>query len=158
RDALGQLPCGSKVGWGAFTGQRTMLLLPPVEVCANYDALLTSLERIDGRMRWTNWSRIAEGGVYSAVRTAQDLGHGTAVIFMTEGQEAPPLLKTSALTRDIKPGRVQGWLIGIGGDQAVPIPRTDDYGHRVGYWRAEDVIQVPEQDRAATAAPSHEEL
>ncbi|MGC2041361.1 MAG: MxaL protein, partial [Paraburkholderia caledonica] len=23
RDALGQLPCGSKVGWSAFTGQRS---------------------------------------------------------------------------------------------------------------------------------------
>ncbi len=158
RDALWQLPCGSKVGWGAFTGQRTMLLLPPVEVCANYDALLASLERIDGRMRWANWSRIAEGGVYSAVRAAQDLGHGTAVIFVTDGQEAPPVLRADALTRDINPGRVQGWLIGIGGDQAVPIPRTDEAGHRMGYWRAEDVIQIPEQDRAANAAPSHEEL
>ncbi|CAG9260478.1 MxaL protein [Paraburkholderia unamae] len=158
RDALGQLPCGSKVGWGAFTGQRTMLLLPPVEVCGNYDALLSSLERIDGHMRWTNWSRIAEGGVYSAVRAAQDVGHGAAVLFVTDGQEAPPLLHADTLARDINPGGVKGWLIGVGGDEAVPIPRTDDNGRRMGYWRAEDVIQVPEQDRAATTGPSHEEL
>ena len=77
RDALGQLPCGSKVGWSVFTGQRTLLLLPPVEVCSNFDALLSSLEGIDGRMRWTNWSRIAEGGIYSATRVAQIPGSQT---------------------------------------------------------------------------------
>ena len=59
REALTRLPCGSKVGWSIFTGQSTLLLLPPIEVCRNYDALLASLDAVDGRMRWTNWSRIA---------------------------------------------------------------------------------------------------
>jgi mxaL protein len=158
RDALGQLPCGSKVGWSVFTGQRTLLLLSPVEVCSNYDALLSSLDRIDGRMRWTNWSRIAEGGVYSAVRVAQDVGHGAAVVFVTDGQEAPPVLPSDALTRDINPAQVKGWLIGVGGDQAAPIPRTDADGNRDGYWQAEDVIQVPPLPGSATQAESHEEL
>jgi mxaL protein len=141
-----------------FTGQHTVLLLPPLEVCARYDALLSSLERIDGRMRWTNWSRIAEGGVFSAVRVAQALGHGTAVVFITDGQEAPPLLGRAIDARDINPARVKGWLVGVGGDQPVPIPRTDDDGHRTGFWRAEDVVQVPPQSRSANEAPSHEEL
>lgn len=159
RDALGQLPCGSKVGWSVFTGQRTLLLLPPVEVCSNYDALLSSLDRIDWRMRWTNWSRIAEGGVYSAVRVARDVGHGAAVVFVTDGQEAPPVLPSDPMIRDINPAQVvKGWLIGVGGDQAAPIPRTDADGNRVGYWRAEDVIQVPPIPGSATQAESHEEL
>jgi mxaL protein len=84
RDAMGQLPCGSKVGWSVFTGQRTLLLLAPVEVCGNFDALLSSLDQIDWRMRWTNWSRIAEGGIYSATRVAQDVGQGAAVVFVTD--------------------------------------------------------------------------
>ena len=158
RDALGQLPCGSKVGWSVFTGQRTLLLLPPVEVCGNYDALLSSLDRIDWRMRWTNWSRIAEGGVYSAVRVAQDVGHGTAVVFVTDGHEAPPILPSDAPARDINPARVRGWLIGVGGDQAAPIPRTVANGSRDGYWQADDVIQVPPAPGSATSAESHEEL
>ena len=159
RDALGQLPCGSKIGWSVFTGQRTLLLLPPVEVCSNYDALLSSLDRIDWRMRWTNWSRIAEGGVYSAVRVARDVGHGAAVMFVTDGQEAPPVLPSDALKQDINPAaRVKGWLIGVGGDQAAPIPRTDADGTRDGYWQAEDVIQVPPMPGSATPAASHEEL
>ncbi|MFM0419530.1 vWA domain-containing protein [Paraburkholderia aromaticivorans] len=158
RDALGRLPCGSKLGWSVFTGQRTLLLLPPVEVCSNYDALLSSLDRIDWRMRWTNWSRIAEGGVYSAVRVAQDIGHGAAVVFVTDGQEAPPILPSDAPARDINPAQVKGWLIGVGGDQAAPIPRTDSDGRRDGYWQAEDVIQVPTRPGSETRAESHEEL
>ncbi|CAE6807122.1 hypothetical protein R69658_05230 [Paraburkholderia aspalathi] len=158
RDALGQLPCGSKVGWSVFTGQRTLLLLPPVAVCSNYDALLSSLDRIDWRMRWANWSRIAEGGVYSAVRVAQDVDHGAAVVFVTDGQEAPPVLPSDALTRDINPAQVKGWLIGVGGDQAAPIPRTDADGNRGGYWQAEDVIQVPSMPGSGTQVESHEEL
>ncbi|WP_245841196.1 MxaL protein [Paraburkholderia ribeironis] len=158
RDALGQLPCGSKVGWSVFTGQRTLLLLSPVEVCSNYDALLVSLDGIDGRMRWTNWSRIAEGGVYSAVRVAQDVGHGAAIVFVTDGQEAPPVLPSRALMRDINPARIKGWLIGVGGDQPVAIPKTDANGNRIGYWRAEDVIQVPPTPGSAAPVVTHEEL
>ncbi|MDR8401320.1 MULTISPECIES: vWA domain-containing protein [Paraburkholderia] len=158
RDAIGRLPCGSKVGWSVFTGQRTLLLLPPVEVCGNYDALLSSLDRIDWHMRWTNWSRIAEGGVYSAVRVAQDVGHGAAVVFVTDGQEAPPVLPSDAPARDINPAQVKGWLIGVGGDQAAPIPHTDADGKRSGYWQADDVIQAPPLPGSATQAESHEEL
>jgi mxaL protein len=158
RDALGQLPCGSKVGWSVFTGQRTLLLLSPVEVCNNYDALLMSLDGIDGRMRWTNWSRIAEGGVYSAVRVAQDVGKGAAVVFVTDGQEAPPVPPSRALMRDINPARIKGWLIGVGGDQPAAIPKTDGDGNRVGYWQSEDVIQVPATPGSNAPAETHEEL
>ncbi|MEC5404586.1 MxaL protein [Paraburkholderia sp. MPAMCS5] len=158
RDALGQLPCGSKIGWSAFTGQRSFLLLSPVEVCANYDALLSSLDRIDGNMRWTNYSRIAEGGVYSAVRVAQNAGDGTAVVFITDGQEAPPLLPSDALKQDINPAHVKGWLVGVGGDQPAPVPRTDANGNRVGYWQRDEVVQVPPMHASATHAQSHEEL
>lgn len=156
-DALGRLPCGSKVGWSIFTGQRTLLLLSPLEVCANYDALLMSLDGIDGRMRWTNWSRIAEGGVYSAVRVARDAGHGIAIVFATDGQEAPPLPSSRALMPDINPARIDGWLIGVGGDQPAAIPKSDSNGNRIGYWQADDVIQIPAASGADAQAESHEE-
>src|SRR5258708_2540915 len=60
RQALRSLPCGSRVGWGAFTGYRTLLLLAPVETCANYNDLLASLDKIDGRMRWSNASEVSK--------------------------------------------------------------------------------------------------
>ncbi|MDR5816943.1 MULTISPECIES: vWA domain-containing protein [unclassified Caballeronia] len=157
RDTLERLPCGSRIGWSIFTGQGTLLLMPPVEVCGNFDALQASLDGIGGDMRWTNWSRIAEGGVFAAVRTAKTIGHETGVLLITDGQEAPPVLADEPV-RDVPRGQVKGWLIGVGGDQPAPIPRTNADGRRVGYWQADQVIQVPAHSNPGVSAQSHEEL
>jgi mxaL protein len=142
RRALRELPCGSRVGWGAFAGYRTLLLLAPVEVCENYGDLLSSLAKVDGGMRWENASEITKG-VYWSMRAAKELGTGPNVIFVTDGQEAPPLDPTNLLPMfdDLKVGQVHGWLIGAGGYSPMPIPKTDDDGNRVGYWRADEVKQ-----------------
>jgi mxaL protein len=142
RRALRELPCGSKVGWGAFAGYRTLLLLAPVEVCENYGDLLTSLAKVDGGMRWENASEITKG-VYWSMRAAKELGSNPNVIFVTDGQEAPPLDPTNILPMfdDLKAGQVHGWLIGAGGYSPRPIPKTDDDGNRAGFWRADEVMQ-----------------
>jgi hypothetical protein len=106
----------------------------------------------------TNWSRIAEGGVYSAARVAEGVGHGAAVVFVTDGQEAPPVLPSRALMRDINPAGIKGWLIGVGGDQPAAIPKSDADGNRIGYWQADDVIQVPTTPGSDAPAETHEEL
>jgi mxaL protein len=139
--AIRELPCGSRVGLGAFTEYRTLLLLAPIEVCGNYNDLLVSLDYIDGRMRWRNSSEVAKG-VSWAVRAARDIGEGTNVVFLTDGQEAPPLRPSMQLLfDDVKPGQIHGWLMGVGGDVPMPIPKTDRNGNLLGYWRAEDVVQ-----------------
>jgi mxaL protein len=142
RRALRQLPCGSKVGWGAFAGYRTLLLLAPVEVCENYGDLLTSLDKVDGGMRWENASEITKG-VYWAMRAAKELASRPDVIFVTDGQEAPPQDPTNPLPMfdDLKPGQVGGWLLGAGGPVPMPIPKTDDDGNPEGFWRANEVLQ-----------------
>jgi mxaL protein len=142
RRALRELPCGSRVGWGAFAGYRTLLLLAPVEVCENYGDLLTSLAKVDGSMRWENASEITKG-VYWSMRAAKELGSSPNVIFVTDGQEAPPLDPTNILPMfdDLKVGQVHGWLIGAGGYSPLPIPKTDDDGNREGFWRADQVLQ-----------------
>ena len=142
RRALRELPCGSRVGWGAFAGYRTLLLLAPVEVCENYGDLLSSLAKVDGGMRWENASEITKG-VYWSMRAAKELGSSPNVIFVTDGQEAPPLDPTNILPMfdDLKVGQVHGWLIGAGGYAPRPIPKTDDDGNREGYWRADQVLQ-----------------
>ncbi len=142
RRALRELPCGSKVGWGAFAGYRTLLLLAPVEVCENYGDLLTSLAKVDGSMRWENASEITKG-VYWSMRAAKQLGSNPNVIFVSDGQEAPPLDPTNILPMfdDLKAGQVHGWLIGAGGYSLRPIPKTDDEGNREGFWRADEVTQ-----------------
>jgi mxaL protein len=157
-DVLQHLPCGSEIGWSVFTNQRSLLLVAPVEVCSNYDALLASLDQISGNMRWVNSSVIAQGGIYSAVRAATDLGHNTDVVFITDGQEAPPVAPNETTVRDIPQGLVHGWLIGVGGDQPAPIPKTNADGVRTGFWQADEVRQVRPEPGAPAVAESHEEL
>ena len=155
RRALRDLPCGSRVGWAAFTEYRTLLLLAPIEVCENYDDLLATLAGIDGRIRWGNASEVAKG-VFWAVRAARELPTHPAIVFLTDGQEAPPLgLSNFPMFEDLAPGQVRGWILGVGGRIPKPIPRTDADGRRVGTWRAEDVIQ---RDTAAGIARSQEHL
>lgn len=146
RRTLRDLPCGSRVGWAAFTGYRTIPLLAPVEVCANYNDLLASLEQIDGRMRWSNASEITKG-VYWSVLSAQEINLPSDmhpdVVFISDGQEAP-LLDPAYPPRvldDLQKDAIRGWLIGAGADAPSPIPRIDEEGHRQGYWHADEVIQ-----------------
>ena len=155
RRALRTLPCGSRVGWAAFTEYRTLVLLAPIEVCGNYGDLLATLARIDGRMRWGNASEISKG-VFWAVRAAKELDGKPALVFVTDGQESPPVGESGApLFDDLAPGQIHGWLAGVGGPVPMPIPRSDAEGHPIGYWRAQDVIQ---RAPGAGRPPSREQL
>jgi mxaL protein len=92
------------------------------------------------------------------MRAAKELGPEPNVIFVTDGQEAPPLDPTNPLPmfEDLKAGQVHGWLIGAGGYAPLPIPKTDDDGNRVGYWRADEVTQPDEvAPGAARRATEH---
>jgi mxaL protein len=143
RAALPRLPCGSRIGWAAFADYRTLVLLKPVEVCGHYDELLAALDRIDGRMRWANASNVGKGITW-AVRGARDAAAGTNVVMFTDGQEAPPLREgETPPMADLRPGEVRGWIVGVGGDRAEPIPRSGPDGERLGTWRADEVVQRP---------------
>ncbi|MEJ0035677.1 MAG: MxaL protein [Gammaproteobacteria bacterium] len=156
RRALRELPCGSRVGWGAFAEYRSLLLLAPVEVCGNYNDLRASLDQIDGRMRWANASQVVRGAYWSA-RTALAEGSKPDVIFISDGQEAPPLNPAEPLSMpdDVRPGQVRGWIIGAGGDTPQRIPRSDADGHRIGYWRATDVVQLRTADGRGILGAEH---
>jgi mxaL protein len=93
-------------------------------------------------MRWSNASEIAKG-VFWSMRAARDTENGLNVLFLTDGQEAPPIdsARPLALFDDLKPGEVRGWLMGVGGDTLRPIPRTDEEGRAIGYWRSFEVMQ-----------------
>lgn len=157
RRTLHELPCGSRVGWGVFAEYRTLVLLAPIEVCSNYNDLLASLDRIDGRMRWGNASEISKG-LFWAMRGARDVGGHPRVLFLTDGQEAPPVDGDGlAMFDDLKRGDIGGWLIGVGGYTPRPIPRTDADGRPMGFWHADEVVQRDIKAGRATVA-SHEHL
>lgn len=157
RRTLRQLPCGTRIGLGAFTEYRSLLLLSPVEVCGNYSDLLASLDNIDGRMRWANASEVGKG-VYWSVRVALNIAPKPDVIFISDGHEAPPLEPGApiAMPDDVQPGQVRGWIVGAGSDAPLPIPKTDDDDRRIGYWSSNDVIQLVSPD--GTRVVSTEQL
>lgn len=141
REVLAVLPCGSKVGWSVFADYRSLVILAPIEVCSHYEELLASLERIDARMRWANASNVGKGVTW-AVRGARTIGAHTSFVFISDGQEAPPLRANDTLPMvDITPGAVKGWLVGVGGDVPAPIPKTGSNGQPAGYWQPQDVVQ-----------------
>jgi mxaL protein len=156
RQALGTLPCGARVGWGAFAEYRSLLLLSPVEVCENYNDLLGSLDNIDGRMRWANASEVGKG-VYWAVRMALNADPRPDVIFISDGHEAPPLHPAAplAMPDDVQPGQIRGWIVGAGGETPQPVPRTDEEDRRAGYWNAHDVIQLVSEDGKRIVSTEH---
>jgi mxaL protein len=117
--------------------------------------LLASLDKIDGRMRWGDASEVWKGVLW-AIRAAKETRGAPNVIFLSDGHEAPPLATGAhPLFDDVKPGDVRGWLIGVGGYTPQPIPRTDDEGKVIGYWRAEDVMQT---DASDDGGPSREHM
>lgn len=150
---LGDLPCGSQVGWGAFVERRTITLATPLEVCDHFDALLSALGNIDGRMRWGEASGIGKG-LHQILRAADQMGDETTIVLFSDGQEAPPLAAgQSGLPKSEGLG-IGGVLIGVGGDTPVPIPKIDRAGRPIGFWSAADVAQRP----GATGGERREEL
>ena len=138
---LPRLPCGSRIGGGVFTEYRVFVLFTPVEVCANYDELSSTLARIDYRMAWVGGSEIAKA-VYGFLARLSPMNPRPSLVFITDGHEAPPLNPHMRLSFHGKVGEIPGTLLGVGGDQLVPIPKRDHEGTLVGFWSADEVPQT----------------
>lgn len=145
RRALATLPCGSKLGLGIFTQYRSLVLLLPVEVCANRAELEDSVDGIQGTMAWAGGSEIAKG-LYLTLRMLKTLDGPPALAFFTDGHEAPPINPRHRIDVAGEAGDVRGLLIGVGGDTPEPIPRMDPDGNPAGVWGPRDVMQ---EDRYA---------
>jgi len=140
RQSLTEMPCGSKVGWGIFTEYRSLLLLAPLEVCANLGELRAALARIDGRMAWTGNSEITKG-LYAGIGIAAKLPEHPDLVFISDGQEAPPLNPQNRPAFNGKPGAVAGLVVGVGKPVPSPIPKFDPSGRSLGFWAADEVSQ-----------------
>ncbi len=154
---LPALPCGSRLGWAAFTEARSYLLMAPVEVCANRAELRATLEHIDGRMAWSGNSEIAKG-LHSARVLVGDLPEHPALVFVTDGQEAPPLEPRFRPHFDDKPGQVAGLLVGVGASRLSPIPKTDPAGRPIGFWSAAEVAQTEPRSQGRNSSVGGEGL
>ena len=135
---LADLPCQSRVGLALFAERRIFLLFEPIEVCANFAPILGTISALDWREGWEGDSHIADG-LYRADALASELR--ADLVFMTDGQEAPPLPWSGGPTFDGKPGAVKGLITGVGGYALSPIPKYDDSGREIGFYGAGDVLQ-----------------
>jgi mxaL protein len=137
RHLLAALPCGSRLGVAIFVEKQPFLLFEPVETCGNFSALDEEIAAIDWRMGWDSESHIAEA-VLAAMKIAGGLD--AFLVFMTDGQETPPLWWSGggpsfAAAR----GSAHGLIVGVGGYQLVPIPKFDGYGREIGVFKPGDV-------------------
>ncbi|ASJ70204.1 MxaL protein [Granulosicoccus antarcticus] len=142
RELIRSLPCGSEVGYAVFTATKTITLLTPLDVCEHYNGLLVSLAAIDGSMRFRNASSVGKG-VHQSLRAASTLGDDVAIVMFTDGHEAPPLRHGQTGMPKSEGHDVNGFIIGVGGDQPMRIPKVDNNGQSVGFWQAGEVTQLP---------------
>ena len=139
--SLPDLPCGSSVGLGIFTGHRTFALSTPVEVCTHYGELTQMIAAVDWRMAWVARSEVAKG-IHSGLLATRKMGREARLIFLTDGHEAPPIHADFRPEFKGEPGIVRGAIAGLGGLMPVPIPKLDSSGNQRGFWNADEVLQI----------------
>jgi mxaL protein len=149
RAGLRELPCGSRVALGLFTERSTMNTMQPLEVCAHFGALDAAIAVMDWRMAWAADSFIAHG-VFSAIDQTQKLGADMRLLFISDGQQAPPANAKYLPPFSGKTAAVRGWLVGSGNTLAVAIPKLDDENNIRAYWSLEDVQRYGTFGMAAT--------
>lgn len=147
RDMLQAMPCGSKAGLAVFSEARSLILINPVEVCDNYNDLTNMLDRINQQLAWVRSSEISKA-VFTAIRQMRAVDPKPSIVFVTDGHEAPPLHPELYPKFPGTPGEIAGVLVGVGGDELLPIPKTNDKGEIDGVWEVNDVMH---QDVFASA-------
>jgi len=140
-DALRELPCGSRAGLGVFAGYQSMVLYKPVEVCSHYNELASTVSKISPASIWASDSEIAKG-IYNAISFLEGGDRETQLVFVTDGQEAPPISARYRPQFRGEAGAVKGWLVGVGELALSPIPKIDERGRMVGVWREQEVAQA----------------
>lgn len=155
--ALRELPCGSEAGLGIFTEYRSFVLLEPVEVCANFSELAATLDRMDYRMAWAGGSEVAKG-LYSGLRIARALEPPAALVFVTDGHEAPPINPKYRPQYDGQAGDAKGLLVGVGGPALAPIPKFGVDGESLGFWASDEVMQIDVYSRGRGGSVAGERM
>lgn len=139
RQAFLNMPCGAHAGLAIFSEARSLILMNPVEVCASYHDLTQMLNEFEPHMAWARSSEVSKA-VYTAIRQAKNIDPEPTIVFITDGHEAPPLNEKLFPKFDGKPGQIHGLIVGVGGDDLLPIPKTNEKGDIEGFWGVNDVM------------------
>lgn len=139
RQTLLEMPCGSRAGLGIFSEARSLILMNPVEVCHSYHDLLQMLDQFSPRMAWARSSEVSKA-TYTAIKQAKDIDPEPTVVFVTDGHEAPPVNESLFPKFQGTPGEIHGILVGVGGEDLLPIPKTNEAGEIEGVWGVNEVM------------------
>ena len=152
RQLASDLPCQSKFGLGVFAERRSFILFDPIEVCGDFAPLESAIAELDWRMAWEGDSMVTKG-LHHAVELARSLKAN--LIFLTEGQEAPPLPPgLGAPAFEGQPGEVAGLVVGVGSRTKSPLPKFDSEGREKGTYSADE---VPQENRTGPPPPDAEQ-
>jgi len=138
RSALRRMPCGSKVALALFTERNITNIVRPLEVCSHFGALDETVAGLDWRMAWAADSFISHG-LFDAITQTKKIDPNMHVLFITDGQQAPPGNPAYMPAFAGKRGEVKGAILGAGDTEKSPIPKLDDQDNITGYWELEDV-------------------
>ena len=129
--------CGTYVSIGIFASDNVALLITPLEVCANYDAITDSIDHLEWRMAWKGNSRISFG-IRAAANTLDSLNVPAQMMFFTDGDEAPRVNVT--IQQDLSGIQIgkNFVFVGVGGSERIGIPRYNASNKKVGYWPISD--------------------
>jgi len=125
--------CGTYISVGVFAAENVALLFMPLEVCANYDVIIDSIDQLEWRMSWKGNSRLSFG-VKSATKVLDSLSAPAQMFFFTDGDEAPKVNAINKVDLSGLQGGENVIFVGIGGHQPVPIPRYNADNKWVGFW------------------------
>lgn len=126
-------PCGTHISIGVYAADNVALLVSPLEVCANYDGLIDSIDHLEWRMAWKGNSRISFG-IRAAANIYDSLNIPAKLLFFTDGDEAP--LVNVTIKQDLS-GVQMGdnfIFVGVGEKIKVGVPRYNAANKLVGYW------------------------
>lgn len=141
RQTLLDMPCGAHAGLAIFSEARSLILMNPVEVCANYHDLTQMLNQIHQTMAWARSSEVSKA-TYTAIRQAKDITPKPSIVFLTDGHESPPIHESLFPKFQGTPGEIKGVMVGIGGSDLLPIPKTNEQGEIEGVWDVNEVMHV----------------
>ncbi len=139
RRAFLDMPCGAHAGLAIFSEARSLILMNPVEVCGSYHDLTQMLNQFDPHMAWARSSEVSKAA-YTAIRQAKEIDPQPTIVFITDGHEAPPIHESLFPRFSGKPGDIHGLLVGVGGEDLLPIPKTNEEGEIEGVWEVNDVM------------------
>lgn len=141
QQALSRMPCGTALGTGIFAAHRTLVLTAPVEVCRHRNELKQAIDFIGPSMSWHGNSEVAKA-YYAALRIAAADATRPAIVFLTDGHEAPPISPLHRPNFVPPPVKTTALIAGFGGDSLARIPKSDPTGRSLGLWGPDDVMQI----------------